>query len=467
MSGRIINGRLDSRLGPLDYTGGYPSEDTSRKLYDELDFQHACQAYVWGVPAVGMQVLRKVMRENFNTPDGAMCTFLNFRDKIGMLTPNITTAYGFSFWNMAEQGPLVVEVPALPSAGALLDIWQRPDTDFGQTGPDGGKGGNYLILPPGASAPAGADGYYVFNSPTNQLWIASRGLDPDPAMAQAALAAHKIYSWDDRAAPPALVVNTVGGVPWDSTQPADLSYFTALHDILSPEPPEERDRFFHAMLRPLGLIPGQPFAPDDRQRRSLTEGALVGHAMTQNLTYANRFPEARLWPDRNWDRLMIVTPDQRADGYDQLDERGGLFYEIIGNSKGMQGMTVGVGQVYLNAHRDADEEYLDGGVNYILTVPANVPVAQFWSITLYDTISRGPIVTDAERADLSSRQPITVNADGAVDVYIGPDSPGADKAANWIPTAPGRGWFAYFRFYGPLEPYFDRSWKLPNIRKAR
>ncbi len=465
-SGTMNTGTLETRIGPLHYTVGYPADETSQRLYDEMDFQRACQAYIWAIPAMGFQALRKAQRESLGTPDGAMCTYLDFDDKIGMLTPNVTTAYGFVFWNMAAQGPLVIEVPPLPTAGGVGDIWQRPVTDTGQTGPDGAHGGKYLIVPPDSPDNLDAEGYFVFRSPTNQLWFGSRGLDPDPARAVAALQAHRFYAWDDRDNPPALTINTVNGRPWASAQPADISYFEGLAELLDPEPVEERDRFFMAMLRPLGIVPGTPFAPDERQRKILSDAAVVGNAMSQNIDFNKRFPNARVTRDTWWDYLVLVDTDQRGFGYEQLDERAAFFYEAIGNSQGMQGETLGVGQAYLDVQRDADGEYLDGAVNYRLRIPADPPVAQFWSTTAYNNLTRGPVVTDQKKPDISSRQDIVVNDDGTVDVYFGPDAPGEGLENNWIKTNPGEGWFAYFRFYGPLQPYFDKTWVLPNIEKV-
>jgi hypothetical protein len=93
-------------------------------------------------------------------------------------------------------------------------------------------------------------------------------------------------------------------------------------------------------------------------------------------------------------------------------------------------------------------------------------VQQFWSITLYDNVTRGPVITDQGAADLSSRQNLVKNADGSVDVYFGPTKPhGANS--NWIKTTPGKGWFPYFRLYGPTKPYFDKTWRLPDIEVVR
>jgi hypothetical protein len=80
--------------------------------------------------------------------------------------------------------------------------------------------------------------------------------------------------------------------------------------------------------------------------------------------------------------------------------------------------------------------------------------------------TRSFIVTKEARADRSSRADLLKNADGSVDIYMGPESP-KGFATNWIPTVAGRGWFTLFRLYGPTEPYFDQSWPLPNIELVK
>ncbi len=147
-----------TRLGVLQLENGYPSKATAAKLYDELDFQRATQAYLWALPAVGFKALYDAQAKTFGARNGDVVLYQTLKDKAGMLTPNITTLYAFSFWDLAKQGPLVIEVPAGLTAGGVLDIWQQPITDMGQTGPDKGAGGKFLILPPGSSEPV-APGY--------------------------------------------------------------------------------------------------------------------------------------------------------------------------------------------------------------------------------------------------------------------------------------------------------------------
>jgi hypothetical protein len=451
---------VDTRIGKLELQVGYPSKDTAEKLFDEMDFQRATQAFIWALPAVGFHSLHLAHLNSFGAKDGDVVLYKDLKDKAGMLTPNITTLYVFSFWNMKEKGPLVVEVPAGATAGGVLDIWQRPLTDLGQTGPEKGKGAKFLILPPG-SDDVKADGYYIVRSPTMQLWFATRGLDPDRKAAEATVRKHKLYAWGDRSNPPVTNFIEVAGRPWVSRQPDNLDYWRYLSDLFQPEPVETRDRMMFAMLQPLGIEPGKPFKPDARQSKILAEAAKVGELMARANAFEKRLPGATVYPDKHWEYANMVELNQEGKVYTQLDERGSWFYEAIGESAGMQGRILGFGQVYLETSKDRDGNPLDGGKAYRMRVPANPPVAQFWSFTLYDNVTRGPVVTDAGAADLSSRQNLVTNADGSVDLYFGPIKPA--QAQNWVKTVSGRGWFPYFRFYGPKEAYFDKSWQLNDI----
>lgn len=162
----------------------------------------------------------------------------------------------------------------------------------------------------------------------------------------------------------------------------------------------------------------------------------------------------------------MVELNQEAPNYTQIDERGSWFYEAIGESAGMQGRILSFGQVYLETSKDKNGNWLDGGKACRVRVDPNPPVAQFWSITLYDNVTRGPVITDQGAADLSSRKPDLVsNQDGSVDVFFGPVK--LSGATNWIKTNSGKGWFPYFRFYAPKKAYFDKSWQLNDIEVVK
>jgi hypothetical protein len=456
-----------TRLGPLTLENGYPTPSTAAKLNDEMDFQRATQAYIWALPAVGFKALYDAQAKTLGTPNGGVLLFQTLQDKAGMLTPNITTLYAFSFWDLSKQGPLVVEVPAGATAGGVLDIWQQPITDMGQTGPDKGAGGKYLILPPG-SEKIEAPGYQVVQSPSNQIWFGTRGLDPDKAVAETTVRQHRLYSWNDRANPPPTPYSVVGGRAWTSAQPSDLNYWRLLSELYANEPVAPRDRMMFGMLEPLGVTPGRPFNPDARQAKILADAAQVGELMARTIAFNKRYAGSIVYPGKHWEYAVLFDLNQEAPAKDrvQFDQRGSWFYEAIGMSVGMQGRTVGFGQVYLETSKDKAGHWLDGGKTYKFHVDANPPVKQFWSITLYDNITRGPLITDQGAADLSSRKPDLVkNADGSVDVYFGPTKPAA--APNWIKTTPGKGWFPYFRLYGPTQVYFDKTWQLNDIEEIR
>ena len=449
------------------FENGYPSRETAEKLYDEMDYQRATQAYLWALPAVGYKALYDAQSKTFGAANGDVVFYRDLKDKAGMLTPNITTLYAFSFWDLAKQGPMVVDVPAGLTAGGVMDIWQQPITDMGQTGPDKGSGGKYLILPPG-SEPMTAAGYYVVQSPSNQVWFGTRGLDPDKAVAEATVRKHRIYSWNQRDKAPETKYLEVAGKDWQSAQPNTLEYWRLLAELYANEPVAPRDRMMFGMLKALGISPGQAFKPDARQARILTEAAKTGDLMARTIAYEKRFEGATVYPGKQWEYAVKFDLNQEDPEQTrvQFDERASWFYEAIGMSAGMQGRIVGFGQVYLETSKDKDGNWLDGGKTYKMRVEPNPPVRQFWSITLYDNLTRGPLITDQGAADLSSRKPdLVTNADGSVDVYFGPERP--DGATNWIKTTAGKGWFPYFRFYAATEPYFDKSWQLNDIERVK
>jgi hypothetical protein len=286
-------------LGPLELVNGYPTAATACKLYDALDLQRATQAYLMALPAVGFKALYDAQAKTMGVRNGDVLLYRTLKDKAGMLTPNITTLYAFSFWDLAKQGPLVVEVPEGLTAGGVLDIWQQPITDMGQTGPDKGAGGRYLILPPGGPEVV-APGYRIFRSPSNQIWFGTRGLAPDKAVAEATVRQHRLYGWNQRSNPPMSRYEEVGGRPWQSAQPADLSYWRLLSDLYANEPVAPRDRMMFGMLAPLGISPGQPFNPDARQARILTEAAQLGDLMARTIAYDKRTPGATVYPGKHW-----------------------------------------------------------------------------------------------------------------------------------------------------------------------
>jgi len=463
---RALEGTVKTRIGELKFEMGYPSDATIKKLYSELDFQRAVQAYLWALPLVEMAEWQKAQKDIFKAGTNDFVTYLTFTEKLGILTANATTPYLMAFPNLKETGPMVFEIPAGPTAGGLLDFWERPFSDLGQTGPDKGQGAKYLILGPGHPE-MNPDGYIVIRSPHWNVFLGHRVLHPDSETAAKLTKAHKLYPYAEKENPKPTRHISSKGINWEAFQPRGLAYFERMASILEVEPVEPRDYMIMAMLRPLGIMPGVKFNPTTEQKAIFEEAAIVGEAMARANSYEKRFEGARIWEGKYWERSLFLTDtDQDLDTHTQLDERASWFYEAIGVTDGMMGKIVGAGQVYLEAQKDSDGEWLDGGRNYVLRIPANAPVKQFWSVTVYDNDDRCLIDT-GELPDKSSRMDLEFNKDGSVDIYFGPKLPDGAPENNWVKTVPGEGWFTYFRFYAPTQPYFDGTWQLPDIVKMK
>ncbi len=459
----MTNAELPGRLGSVEMDGELPRRSSLGPIFDELDYQMATQAYLWALPLVSYAQWHRVHRDVFGATNLDLVRYVSYKDRLGLITANATTPYILNFIDLNQTGPLVIELPPGPTAGGVSDFWQREIGSLGEMGPDKGQGGKHLVVPPGQDAPD-ADDFHVLRSTGMNIMFGFRTLDPDPIRAQALVEGVRIYPYEQRAQPPTTRIISPDGRPWSGDQPGGLAYWECLHDIYQSEVVDERDRFYMAMLRQLGIEKGKPFTPDSRLRGILESGAAAGELMAKANTFAKRFEGVRYWPDRQWELLLVLDKSsQRSDNYDQLLERASWFYEAVSFSEAMKSQTPGLGQAYLGTYSDPDGNWLDGGKNYSLHVPANVPAKLFWSATVYDAGTRCLIDNEQGRGDRGSRDTdLEANLDGSVDLFFGPTEP-PNHGSNWIQTIPHRHWFSYFRFYGPLEPYFDRSWKLGDI----
>jgi hypothetical protein len=135
----------------------------------------------------------------------------------------------------------------------------------------------------------------------------------------------------------------------------------------------------------------------------------------------------------------------------------------LGTSPAEEQKMVGQGSQYAAAFVDAEGRPLDGAKNYELHLPPNIPVNNFWSATIYDSQTRSQLQTDQAWPVVSSQdEGLLLNEDGSADIYFGPEAP-AGKENNWIQTILGKGCNVMFRLYGPLEPWFDKTWRPGEI----
>jgi hypothetical protein len=452
---------IETRIGALafthDFANGYPTDATIQKLYDERDFQRACQAYLWSLPAVSFAAWQRGITKGLGAKNAQIVAILSFEARRGILTANATTPYYLGFADLSS-GPLVLEMPAEGVQGGTSDAWQMaiPETE---------APAKYLVLGPAQQARGNVAGYAVRHSPTFNIFLGVRLTDPDPQRSKEALAQLKMYPYSQRDKPPQMEIFEAGTRAWSGLPPRGMEYWVRLDEVIQREPIEPRDIFFHAMLRPLGLEKGKAFRPDARQKTTLTEAALVGEAMAKANSADRRFAGGKYRSDAHWDFALQLDADDPGAFWNLLDERASWFYEAVGAGPTMAPKRPGPSSAYLGAYKDSGGKWLDGGTSYRLRVPPNPPIKLFWSVTVYDVDTRALILNEQKIADRSSRMDLRKNADGSVDIYCGPKAPsGFEK--NWIPTVPGRNWFAYFRFYQPTESYFNRSWPLTDFEQV-
>ena len=197
----------------------------------------------------------------------------------------------------------------------------------------------------------------------------------------------------------------------------------------------------------------------------MLKGGAMGELMIRNLQVNPRYTEV-YWPGTHWYKSFDFHTEQETDARVELDERATWFYEAVASTKGMVNPTPGAGQVYMTTKRDSQGRMLRADKNYKLHVPKGVPVEQFWALTLYSENTRRAYDNggkDVRSVNLDSRlKDLKYNADGSVDLYVGPKAPKGFEM-NHMKTAGDDGWFVYFRLYAPSQPFFDKSYKLPDF----
>jgi hypothetical protein len=463
---------LDTRIGKLtfthDFVNGYPTDETVQKLYDERDFQRAVQAYLWATPMVSNGENGRVMMEAAGAQYGDFIPLSKIPDLSRFLTANVTTPYMLAWLNLAKMGPVVIDLPAGPSAGYVDDLWQRPVMDVGLPGIDKGKGAKYLLLGPGQKAPKDTKDYIVVKSPTNNNIFLFRLLSPDTKVQNAMRNKMRIYSYGDKEGAKAVRIGHLKqGSTFAGNNPRGMAFWKALAKLINEEPVHERDRIMMAMLRSIGIEKGKPFKPTDRRVKILTEATLVGEAMAKANDFAKRdMALADYAKGVQWEFALVLDPSQETKYYTQLDERGAWFYEAATAAYGMVSKKPGIGSTYLSTYKDSEGNWLDGANNYVLHLPANVPAKNFWSMTFYDVDQRTLIKNGTDHVDINSRHDLVINKDGSIDLYVGPKAPKGFEN-NWVPTVAGKAWFPYFRLYGPLQAHFDRTWVIPDFEKLK
>ena len=444
------------------FVNGYPTPETAQKAYDDADLARAIQAYRFFYPTVsGAAILRGsrdigiVANKTFGTQDSKP-------RHIGF-TLNSDTPYGPIPLDLSG-GPFVIELPAGPLIVVAMDVNQRWVADMGIPGPDAGKGGKHLMLPPDYKGKA-PSGYYVWKSTTNHLIVGVRSM---PVGGDVKVAVDRIKTIKVHPLTPAKGWKAPTWVdltdkPQDTTPLAwedNFKYWQVLREVIETEPAFDEFRPYYGELAALGIAKGKPFTPDARMKGILERAAKIANGQMRVQSFADRRPDRLVWTDRKWEwvGLQPQSGDFEAASYLDVEARELWFYQAIGASPAMFRRGAGAGSVYWLGLRDAKGDYLDGGKSYRLSVPLPVPAKLFWSVTVYDTDTRSQISTDQGKAALRSLFELKDAKGPAAELYFGPMAP-AGHESQWIKTLPNKGWFAYVRVYGPEKAAFDGAWK--------
>ena len=466
-----IPDKVETPIGVLEFFDGVPTDATIDMVYDNLDRMRGVEVYLNNMGGVSIQsVLDGLARAGADAPN-KVALFAGLMDsKTLVVTANTSTLYAYAGTDLANDGPTVIEIPP-GMLGFLDDAWQRFVGNMGVTGPDKGKGGKYLVLPPGYAGDL-PDGYFLLKPPTNRNFLflrgsIAKGLEPAVKNITSGL---KIYPLKDAAKPMPTEFVDMSGKAFNTVFPNSLAYFEILDDMIQREPIDAIGPEVRGAIAAIGIVKGQPFAPDARMKKLLAEASTIGNATGRVITYQPRIDGVFIYPDTHsaWSTAFANhNTSFETNGTMNLDARVLFYFNAGGVTPAMATSHVGAGSDYALAYLDADKKAFDGAKTYKLHLPPNVPVNDFWALTMYDTQTRSQLQTSQRFPTVGSQSKgIEKNADGSYEIYFGPKAP-AGKESNWLATVPGKSWFTILRMYGPLEPWIDKSWRPGEIELVK
>ena len=460
---------VDTRIGTLKFFDGLPDTETVQKVYDNLDFARGVEAFLSGIPAASLYAACEGLTEAGAKRNGGIAITEDLMDARSLfLTPNSTTVYVLMCLDLKD-GPIVVDVP--PGVlGPVDDAYFRWVTDVGLTGPDQGKGGKYLFVPPGYTGNLPASGYFVANPKTYSNLIFYRAFVQGSDIAAAVngvKAKARIYPLSAADHPPPQSFVNTSGLQFNTIHANDFHFYEEINEVIQHEPDDAFDPEIVGLFASIGIKKDKPFAPHPRMKGILTDAVAVANATARAIVFAPRDERVRFYPDRQWGTGFVGgSYEFLNNGERMLDARTLFHYYATGITPAMAYSKPGTGSAYAYATRDSMGRYLDGGKTYKITLPAPIPAGQFWSFMVYDGQTRSMLETDQKLAGLDSTQPnIRKNPDGSVTVWFAPKAP-PGKEANWVQTMPGKGWNTLLRLYAPLEPWFDKTWKPGDFERV-
>jgi hypothetical protein len=500
--------KVETGIGALEFTDGYPTAETASRLRDHLDYVHGLEAFMNSIQGVSVYAIRQGFLDA-GVMDGDVLLFSELMDSRSLfLTANADTVYFWTFLDLSP-GPLVMEAPS-DTLGIFDDMWFRWISDFGLPGVDRGRGGTYLLVGPDYDGPLPEGVFNVRHSRTNHMTVIGRafidqnpGNDPAPTVDRIK-AQLKIYPYA-----PGGVGSSIGGfltgrgalgapgssasprfvegsgLAMNTVPPNDFGHYELLDALVQLEGPEALDTELAGQFAAIGIVKDEKFTPDARLRAILDEAAAVGNAASRTLGMgAHPVEDYRFYDGETawWNMLFVggfeftnPPPMVTADGVKpfpnkgarQLHGRTSFFYTATGITPAMCMRLTNVGSQYLAANLDADGNRLDGAKSYRLRLPKDIPAARFWSLTVYDNQTRSMLQTEQLYPRAGSQQypspAAEADSDGSTVVHFSPTQPDDVAAGNWIQTDPDKGWFVILRLYSPLAAFFDKTWRPGEI----
>jgi len=459
-------------LGDLKFSDGMPSEATVEKVYNFLDLSRGMEAFLNGIPAASVYAVLESFKAAGLKP-GHVGIFENLVDARSLLlTANSTTMYCVAEVNVKD-GPVVVEVPE-GVLGPLDDAFFRFVTDIGNTGPDQGQGGKYLFVHRDYEGAIPKEAYYVAKTPTyRNLFFFRAFVKKDTTLeqtAQAVKSKFRIYPLAQAAEPPEQKFVNLSGRQFNTVHSNDFNFFEELNAVIQYEPADAFDPELVGQFAAIGIKKGQLFKPDERMKKILTEAVAIGNATARAITFVPRKQSVYCYPDRKWTPIYAgMSYEFMNKGERVLDDRILFHYYATGITPSMAAPSPGTGSIYAFTARDAKGDYLDGGKTYKVTLPGPIPVNNFWSFMVYSGQHRSMLETDQQLAGLDSNNPkVEPNAtrDGSYTIWFGPEAPQGHEG-NWIQTIPGKSYNVMLRLYGPLQEWFDKTWKPGDVELVK
>ena len=465
--------KVKTSIGSLEFFDGVPTNNTVDKVYDYVDRARAVDVFINLIPAVSMYHMRQGMHDIGLTKSNQILIAENMPDsKPLVLTWNNTSLYTWGFLDLKKDGPTVVELP--PGVlGVFNDMYFRYMSDIGAAGPDRGKGGKYLVLPPGYKGKV-PKGYFVVKSRTYGVWNFMRGYVKKGAKeaTDRIKGKLKVYPLSQKANPPKTeFINMSGLAEYKTIPPNDFSFYESLNKLIQEEPIGFLDPVTTGQIAAIGIVKGKPFNPDQRMKKILNDAVAIGNAYARANTIFPRDPGHRVYKDSDSEWVMAFADKDTyflKEGARRFDSRLWMHYNAVVVTPAMALTKPGAGSDYLIAGLDSKHQPLDGAKTYKLHVPANVPVKDNWSVTIYDTQTRSMLQTDQQFAGINSLgKGLKKNADGSYDVIFAPTLPKGVDERNWIQTIPDKSWFILFRAYGPLEPWLNKTWRPSELELVK